>query len=95
VSPLGPPRPNGPLVAPVFIDGHDEDTAPDAGPLTTEHEPTHAHDAGEASDAGGVDEGADEDGDDDAAETAGASGVLGLSDDEEREYAQDYALTER
>jgi hypothetical protein len=55
VSPLGPPRPNGPLVAPVFIDGHDEDTAPDAGPLTTEHEPTHAHDAGEASDAGGVD----------------------------------------
>jgi len=36
-----------------------------------------------------------QDGDDDAAETAGTSGVLGLSDDEEREYAQDYALTER
>jgi hypothetical protein len=38
------------------------------------------------------------DGADDAAgETAaaGAFGVLRLSDDEEREYAQDYALTER
>jgi type IV secretion system protein VirD4 len=98
VSPLGPPRPNGPLVPPVFIDGHDEDTAPDAGPLTTEHEPTHVHEADAASDAGGVDgEPADDGADNAAGETAAAaaSGVLGLSDDEEREYAQDYALTER
>ncbi len=66
--------------------------------MTTEHEPTHAHEADAASDTGGVDgETADDGADDVAGETAdaAASGVLGLSDDEEREYAQDYALTER
>jgi len=98
VSPLGPPRADGPLVAPVFIDSHDEDTTTGNGPLTTEPAPTHTPDAGETSDTGGTETDertADAADDGTLAATASTAGVLGLSDDEQVEYDRDYALTER
>jgi len=98
VSPLGPPRADGPLVAPVFIDSHDEDTTTGNGPLTTEPAPTHTPDAGETSDTGGTETDertADASDDGTLAATASTAGVLGLSDDEQVEYDRDYALTER
>jgi len=98
VSPLGPPRADCPLVAPVFIDSHDEDTTTGNGPLTTEPAPTHTPDAGETSDTGGTETDertADAADDGTLAATASTAGVLGLSDDEQVEYDRDYALTER
>ena len=98
VSPLGPPRADGQLVAPVFIDSHDEDTTTGNGPLTTEPAPTHTPDAGETSDTGGTETDertADASDDGTLAATASTAGVLGLSDDEQVEYDRDYALTER
>jgi len=97
IPPLGPLRPDGPLIAPTFEDA-DGDDAGD-GPLTDEQEVEHAHGAADASDVvhGDADSAADDDDADEGVvgDTIAAAGVLGLSEGEEMDRDQEYALTER